>query len=290
MPTNLKIRFQHWVIGMTTLLVLGMSVGFLATVYRTFSSMGERAAQQQFSLVSALASQKLESVIQQSASQVEVRAGADRISYIKDGHINSTSMVSSLLGALVAEPNVNSHYFALDNDEFLQALAIRNDRRVQAAMKAPDGTEFVVRRITRGVNGTRADTYQYLDSKRMLIESRTQEAKYVPTQRPWYGGAVKKGSLFLGDPYAFANTGELGLTVAAPLEGGGGVVATDISLRILNIFLSQLSLPANGAIAVQDYKGNVLSFFGKGESYNGVVVAPVTPAEKLTHPRLELLK
>jgi HD-GYP domain-containing protein (c-di-GMP phosphodiesterase class II) len=290
MPTKLKIRFQHWVIGMTALLVLGMSTGFLATVYRTFSSMGETAAQQQFALVSALASQKLETVIHQSGDQVKVRAGADRNNYIKDGHINSTSIVPTLLGSLVSDPNVYSHYFALENDEFLQVIAIRSDSRIQVALQAPEGTEFVVRRINRAANGNRIDSYQFFDMKRMLIGSRAQEAKLVPTQRPWYGGAIKKGGLYVADPYIFASTGELGLTVAAPLEGGGGVMATDISLRTLNNFLSKLNLPPNGAIAIQDASGNLLSFYGKGDTYKGAEVAPMTPAEKLTHPQMVLLK
>jgi uncharacterized membrane-anchored protein YhcB (DUF1043 family) len=84
----MKIRFQHWMIGMVAALVVVMAVGFLVTVFRTFSHIAEDTAQQQFSQTAALASQKLETMVHQSADLVKVRAGGDRNAYVEDGNIN----------------------------------------------------------------------------------------------------------------------------------------------------------------------------------------------------------
>ncbi len=67
-------------------------------------------------------------------------------------------------------------------------------------------------------------------------------------------------------------------------------MATDISLRSLQEFLTALALPPNGAIAVQDVSGKVLAFHGKGARFAGLQVAPMTPPDKLDNPYLAVLK
>ena len=254
-----QIRFQSWVLTMTVLLVLSLAAAFLFTVLRTFTSISEESAQERFSLIAEQASLQLENLVQGSAKLVVVRAGADRDTYVKDGALNPTRVVSTFLGSAAADTNVYSHFFGLGNDDFLQVINVGGDARIQAALQAPDNTVFALRRITHDAKGVRTDDYQFLSKSRDVLGSRSQPAKLVPTQRPWYQGAAEKGGLFVTAPYVFASTGELGLTVAAPLAAGGGVLATDISLRAIETFLARLKLPPNGAIAVQDGLGRVLA-------------------------------
>jgi HD-GYP domain-containing protein (c-di-GMP phosphodiesterase class II) len=290
MDFRLQIRFQSWVLMMTVLLVLSLAAAFLFTVMRTFTAISEDSAQERFSLIAEQASVELESLVQTSAKQVLVRAGADRSIYVKDGALNPTGVVPTFLGSAGVSPDVYSHFFALDNDDFLQVINVAGDARIQAALQAPDGTFFAVRRITHDKKGERVDTYSFLSKSKEPLGQRAQPAKLVPTQRPWYQGAATQGGLFVTEPYVFASTGELGLTVAAPLAAGGGVLATDISLRAMETFLARLKLPANGAIAIQDAAGHVLAFHGRGSRFEGLKIAPMTAAEQLDNVFVSVLR
>ena len=285
----MKIKFQNWVILMTSLLVIALAAAFLVTVFQTFTSISEDTAKERFSLIAGQAEQKLEALIQENARVVQVRAGAQRDNYFVGDTLNPSAMVPTFLGSVAVDDNLYSQFFGLSNDEFLQVIGVRDDARVVKALQAPEGTYYAVRRIVRAKDGSRADNYQFLGKDRRILGSRSQEAKLVPTQRPWYGGAQAAQGVYVTDPYVFGSNGELGITVASPLQGGGGVLATDISLRGLQVFLGRIELPVNGAIALQDAKGNLISFAGKGPHFAGLELPPMTPPDKLDHPYLGVL-
>jgi len=289
MKDRLRIRFQSWVLGMTVLLVVSLAAAFLVTVFRTFTSISEESAQERFSLIADQASLQLENLVQESAKLVVVRAGASRSIYVQNGALNPDGVVPTFLGSVAADPNVYSHFFALANDEFLQVIDTGGDARIQAALKAPEATQFVVRRILKDKQGQRTETFHFLNKEKTLLYRRSQPAKFVPTERPWYTQALAKGRLVVTEPYVFASTGELGLTVAAPLADGDGVLATDISLRAIEGFLANIKLPANGAIAVQDSKGHMLAFHGNG-LFDPIKIAPMVESDKLDNALLSVLK
>ena len=61
-----------------------------------------------------------------------------------------------------------------------------------------------------------------------------QRADYDPTARPWYKQAQQANKLIITQPYPRSSTGELVVTVAAPMQNGmGGVVAGDVTLTQL---------------------------------------------------------
>ena len=66
-----------------------------------------------------------------------------------------------------------------------------------------------------------------------------QRADYDPTARPWYKQAQQANKLVVTQPYPRSSTGEMVITVAAPLKNGmGGVVAGDITLtKLINTLL-----------------------------------------------------
>ncbi len=289
MKDRFKVRFQTWVLGMTVLLVVSLAAAFLVTVFRTFTQISEASAQERFALIAERAAFQLENLVQTSAKQVVVRAGANRSTYINNGALNTDGVVSTFLGSVAADPNVYSHFVGLDNDEFLQVINTGGDERIQAALKAPANTEYVVRRITTAGLGQRTDRYQFLNRERTLMAVREQVATLVPTERIWYAAPIAKGGVYVTEPYVFASTGELGLTVAAPLKDGEGVLATDISLRGLAKFLAGIKLSANGAIAVQDAKGRVLALTAKG-LLEEVRVQPLAESASLESPYLAVLQ
>lgn len=290
MRFRLQVRFQTWVLAMTVLLVLSLAAGFLVTVFRTFTSISEESAQERFSLIADQASLQLESLVKQSASLVRVRASAQGHMFAENGALNPSAMVPGFLDSLGAEPDTYSHFFALENNEFLQVINVLGDERTQAALKAPTGTTYAVRRITMNKYGQRTDAYEFLAADKTVLGTRMFPASLVPTQRPWYIGAKSQQQVFVTEPYVFASTGELGLTVAAPLRDEAGVLATDISLRSLEGFLARIKLPPNGAIAVQNRQGKVLAFHGNGLQFAGVKIAPLSEPISLASAYLSVLK
>ena len=55
-------------------------------------------------------------------------------------------------------------------------------------------------------------------------------------RRPWYRDAKKKPPLAITDPYVFASSHELGITLSSPLRDGIGVAGADIHLGALQHF------------------------------------------------------
>lgn len=73
---------------------------------------------------------------------------------------------------------------------------------------------------------------------------------FDPRLRPWYENALEVGTLTLSEPYIFASTGEMGLTVSqVAREDSGrviGVAGADITLRGLADYLGQKRIGDNG--------------------------------------------
>lgn len=66
-----------------------------------------------------------------------------------------------------------------------------------------------------------------------------QRPDYDPTARPWYKQVQQANKLIVTQPYPRSSTGEMVITVAAPMQNGmGGVVAGDITLtKLINTLL-----------------------------------------------------
>jgi len=290
MAMRLKLRFQPWVMLTTTLLVVLLAVSFLYTVFRTFKHIAEENATARFALIAEQAASQLKNLVGHNGKFLLAQANAGRADFATAAGINAHALVSPFLGSLDADPALYSHFLALPNDEFLQVIAIRDDPRVAASLQAPPAAWFAVRRILRDARGERTDRYEFLDRQRRPLATREQPAKLVPTQRPWYARAMEGAGLTVTPPYLFASTGELGITLAAPLPEKVGVIATDISLRSLRAFLARLDLPPNGAIAVQDENLRLLAFHGNGPRHTGIDPAPLSAPESIDHPLLATLR
>lgn len=289
MFTGWKIRFQHWAMATTLLLVAFLSAAFLLTVFRTFKGISEETATTRFALIAGQAANQIENKLKHNGMYVAAQAHGELDRFLLNGRIDQAAVVPEMLSALEQDPALYSRFIGLANEEFLQVIAIRGDERIGAALQAPADAHFAVRRILPDGQGRRTDYYQFLDQARQQIDVRHQEATLQPTQRPWYAKAIERNGLAVTDPYLFASTGELGISVAAPLSGQAGVIATDLSLRALQSFVEGIPLPANGAIAVLDGRGRILAFHGKGARFADAKFAPMIPADDPDAPGRAIL-
>ena len=207
----MKIKFQNWVILMTSLLVVTLAVAFLVTVFRTFTSISEDTAKERFALIAGQAEQKLEALIQENARVVRVRAGALQSNYLTNDALNPSTMVPTFLGSIAVDDNIYSQFFGLANDEFLQVIGVRGDARVLKALQAPEGTHFAVRRIIRAKDGSRTDNYLFLGRDRQALGSRSQEAgpgtiEAAQGSRIEENGGIKKGTCVPGSSPAWVTS------------------------------------------------------------------------------------
>jgi HD-GYP domain-containing protein (c-di-GMP phosphodiesterase class II) len=287
---KVTVRFQHWVLGLLMLVVVAMSALFLATVFKTFTHVAEDRALSDFSLIADQTWLRLDGLLQGSARFVTAQANGDSSQFVDAaGRLNQRDMVPGFIAAMEADAGTYSSFFGLGNEEFLQVIGIRQDERLIAALQAPANAHFAVRRIVRDGDQAAREEWVFLDQRRQTLLSRAGDGSFRPSQRPWFAAALELKGLIVTAPYIFASNGELGITVATPLPGQVGVLASDISLASLQAFLGGLALPANGMVAIQDEQGRILALHAKGERYSGLQVAPLTSPAALDNPYLTVL-
>ncbi len=254
---RLSIRFQPWIVSLIAVVVLALTAVFLFTVFGKFQNMAEEGAADRFSLVTSRATDRLNDMLDNQRRFVEVVAASDPRLFERDGQLVGDGLVPTLVAALKSNQDLYSAYFGLRNGDYLQVIGVRAAPAVVAALNAPEGTDYALRRITRQ-GGTRMERWDFYDAGDLRLDGRTVVSGYDPTTRPWYRGAQERGGVFIADAYRFASTGELGLSVAAPLPERQGVVGVDITLAAFQAFLNELELSPNGAIVVMDGETRVL--------------------------------
>ena len=193
---RLNIRFKYWLLATTTALVLLLTSLFLVTVFGKFTRLAEENAQERFSLITQYATARIASLVQVVAQLVQIQGSSNPAAFREGASINPGGLVPLFMASLENDANVYSHYFALENGEFVQVIGVRSNGKIVAALKAPATTHFAVRRII-GTEPQRTEHWQFFDIHRNLLNERTVEAVFVPSSRPWHQGAVKENRLFV---------------------------------------------------------------------------------------------
>jgi PAS domain S-box-containing protein len=112
---------------------------------------------------------------------------------------------------------------------------------------------------------------------------------YDPRARPWYRGAIEKNGFSWSAPYVFASSGDLGITLSAPLKTASGtiwgVVGVDITLDSLSRLLQRyqmLKTGADGVLFVGDAAGQVIGHPRLIRDEASRSSALTTPVQELT--------
>lgn len=133
--------------------------------------------------------------------------------------------------------------------------------------------------------------------KRMVYDRSDKKPKegYDPTSRPWYKLANEHKQVIDTQPYLFASTGALGISIAAPVLNHGemlGVVGGDISLDEVLSVVNNIGLPGNGYAFLITQDGNIVAYPNKEfilkkitDALPGVDVASLLRSE--SHPVLQ---
>ena len=87
---------------------------------------------------------------------------------------------------------------------------------------------------------------------------------FDPTARPWYPSTVKAGGIFWTEPYVDTGTGQLVVSVAAPVYHAGeaqavGVAGIDVALDSLVDLIAATPVGQEGYLVLLDEKGQILA-------------------------------
>ena len=136
---------------------------------------------------------------------------------------------------------------------------------VEAAATSLLDTGDILPQLQEGKTAGRFDQLfaGYAD-KRMVYQLADKHAPegYDPTSRPWYKQAASAGGSIVTEPYVFASTKKLGVTVAHPLLRNQqllGVVGGDISLEGIISLVQGIKLRGDGYAFLATRSGKIVA-------------------------------
>jgi len=191
-----------------------------------------------------------------------------------------------LTEALRLNPHMSSIFVGYEDGEFFLVRSV-GDRRVAATtLDAPPGTRFAVQSIERDREEA-IGTLLFYDTTLRLLDSRPLEtADFDPRGRDWYRLAADRPDQITTDFYVFFTTGEVGLTFARRLAGGGGVVGADLTLADLSAGLARQRVTDGTRIAIFDPSSRIIAL---STPEMRVPVRAPHSEETVTMPRLSEL-
>ena len=159
---------------------------------------------------------------------------------------------------------VYAAYAAFDDGSFRQVRRVVPGRPV-LDKPVPEGTKIVERFIDQRnipTGGEAQDQYRFHGAWGGVLGQDAGPVNYDPRTRAYYKEAVRLQTLTVSDVYPFASSGELGITVTAPIVSGShasGVFSIDLTLKTLSRFLSDNRVSPNSITIIADDHGGVIA-------------------------------
>lgn len=168
------------------------------------------------------------------------------------------------------------HEIVASNEAVYAAYAAFEDgsfRQVRRAVKGksvldkaiPPETQIIDRYIDarkKNDKGVATDIYHFHSDWDKVLGSDTAAATYDARTRGYYKEAARLKTLTVSDVYPFASSGELGITVTAPIIANNqfmGIFAVDLTLKTVSRYLSDNRVTANSITIMADESGGVIA-------------------------------
>lgn len=122
--------------------------------------------------------------------------------------------------------------------------------------------EFAMRTIDiRGKHSV--DEWAYKNTDFDTIRLEYPPLSYDPRERTWFKEATSPNHFFWSDPYAFASTNEIGITVSYPFINESGekvkVAGIDFTIASMTKLLQEQSVFIDGPIVILNAYGDVIA-------------------------------
>lgn len=144
----------------------------------------------------------------------------------------------SFLAVQALYPQLGSLYFGMPNGSFIRLLPLRPESPERQVVRPPTNAAFA-EQLNRG--GGLDDRWRFFDDQFNLLSSEDRpHAGYDPRARAWYRNALRQpGQVVITEPYVYAVTSELGITLSRTVRGAPAMVAgADLALSDISRFLA----------------------------------------------------
>jgi hypothetical protein len=157
-----------------------------------------------------------------------------------------------------------SMHVGYDNGDFDLVTRVGGEERssVRKTLGAPDIAVFAHEVIRTESDGIRRARWTFLDENGAPIGERAPAATaYDPRVRQWYRLAREDGNVHRSDPYVFASSREIGVTLSRKLDGASaGVFGADLSIREVSSFLAQKTISPSSKAFLFNGGGEIIAY------------------------------
>ena len=197
------------------------------------------------------------------------------------------SALAPVAEALQLNSSISAFYVGNEEGDFFLIRTLGRHRVAGDALEAPTRSAYAIQSIERGRDATPEETLLFYDDQLELLERRPVEStEFDPRKREWYRQGMASDAQIATDFYIFFTTGEVGLTFARRLAGGGGVVGADITLEDLENGVARERITPSTRIALTDRSGRVIAL---SETELTATLPTGADAGSITMPRLSEL-
>lgn len=273
----------------TVFLVVGVAVALVVVGYNTSTSVGTRALKDRFGLLYEGASTYLQetvraigiaqrTMIAQRGLDSTLIAAPDVADDVDPAFADVDGAAESA-GALQREPYrslvsfsnefpvLSAVYFGYGDGSFAYYADLRRwSARRRAAISTPEEAVHTVWQIVGSATGPPVAWRAFYDAEGTRIASRAiEEEEYDPRERPWYRTAIAAPTTILTEPYVFASTPQLGLTLATKFARASVVAGADMVLDDVARFAGGLRLGPSSLVVVFTRDGWAIGHDGEAE-------------------------
>jgi len=247
--------------AIVTMMLLMAGVLLWYSWYQSERALGE-AMQESSEQLSATVEARSRALVSPARVVAEMLASADVVE--APTFEERLASLPILAAALNAHELIDAVYIGYPSGDFLMLRSVaRMPPALRPKLEHIAAGEYLVMSVQQRLGATPVSRWSLYDADLALLERQALDHYYFdPRTRPWFSRALRQAGNTLTAPYAFFNTGELGVTLARRARDGQAVVGLDVASGDLGAQVATL-YPAQGArIAIVALNGQVLAHAG----------------------------
>lgn len=198
-PKNDSLTIFTTVFGLFLFIALLIGASVTLTNYVQLRASATDVAADTFSTTIERIDEKKQSLFGTLILLTELFSDAPAVK--REGGVNMEGLLSALLRGLTINPHVLEVYAGYENGDYYQIFSfIEEDRNIIEGLNGPLDTRYAVHEITLQDDGSRLESWRFLDEGQNEIAYRENSGPaYDPRLRPWYSSARETpGNVFRG--------------------------------------------------------------------------------------------
>ncbi|WP_226568433.1 HD domain-containing phosphohydrolase [Mangrovibacter yixingensis] len=158
--------------------------------------------------------------------------------------------------AIRQHPHVYAIYIGYGNGDFYELINLDSSKNLRNVLGATAKDRWLIVNIRNTPAGRQQDS-SFFDDTFTLTHQKQSSSQYAANSRPWYLNAMASDTTIKTEPYVFHTTQSSGVTFARRIGNSQNVLAVDISLDTLSVFLQNNRLFKHSETFIFDSDGNV---------------------------------